>query len=233
MLEKYLSKNNLHHAYLLKDTGESIIKELKDFLKVELEFSTEGNPDFWCGKFDTFGIGDGKEIMRLQSRKATTGDIKIFVIVANFFTTEAQNSLLKIFEEPTSGTHFFVITQNTKTLLPTLLSRLFLPSIDTYSDKSSFEYINIKEFLKINKAKRLVLIRNIIDTKDKSMAISFLDELEDVMYKRFQDSTAKVDLGLVLEEIIKSKKYLNGRSPGMKIILEHISMVIPEYIDSK
>ena len=52
---------------------------------------------------------------------------KIFIIETGFFTREAQNSLLKVFEEePTEGTHFFVFTPSAETLLPTLRSRMVI-----------------------------------------------------------------------------------------------------------
>jgi len=215
MLKKYLNKERLHHAYLLKNTGESLLSELKEFLENELKFATIGNPDFWCGEFDTFGINDGREIMQLQSRVATVGDLKVFVIIANFFTSEAQNSLLKMFEEPTSGTHFFIITQNTETLLPTLRSGVGLSS-----------GIDVKEFLKSGQAERIKLLKEIIEMKDKNMAISFLNELESLLYEKFQGSILKKDYAFIFEEIIKSKKYLNGRAPSVKMILEHIALTI-------
>ena len=43
-----------------------------------------------------------------QTRGAFGGSRKIFIIGANSFTREAQNALLKTFEEPTAGTHFFL-----------------------------------------------------------------------------------------------------------------------------
>ncbi len=233
MLKKYLNKEKLHHAYLLKDTGESVLSELKESLEDELKFATIGNPDFWCGEFDTFGINNGREIMQLQSRMASEGDIKIFVIKANFFTTEAQNSLLKMFEEPTSGTHFFVITQNTETLLPTLRSRLFVPEMNVVSEQSLVCGVDMEVFLRSKQAKRIELLKEITETKDKNMAISFLNELEGILYKKFQGSILKLDSISAFEEIIRSKKYLNGRAPSVKMILEHVALITPVNVDSK
>ncbi len=226
MLKKYLNKEKLHHAYLFKNTGESVLSELKEFLEDELKFSTKGNPDFWCGEFDTFGINNGREIIQLQSRVASTGDIKVFVIIANFFTTEAQNSLLKMFEEPTSGTHFFVITQNTETLLPTLRSRLFIPEMNVAPEQSLVCGVDMEVFLRSKQVKRIELLKEITEVKDKNMAISFLNELEKVLYEKSKDSVYMSDI-FSLKEIIRSKKYLNGRAPSVKMILEHIVLVVP------
>ena len=230
MLKKYLNKENLHHAYLLKNTGESVLLELKEFLEDELRFMTSGNPDFWCGEFDTFGINDGREVIQLQSRMASEGGMKVFVIMANFFTVESQNSLLKMFEEPTPGTHFFIITQNTETLLPTLRSRLFIPETHTESTNFSIQYsggVSVDEFLNSSQARRIELLKDVIEMKDKNTAISFLNELESTLYKKFQGSALKKDYVSVFEEILKAKKFLNGRSVSIKMILEHVAIMVP------
>ncbi len=226
LIETYKKNGYLHHACLLKSIDGDILARLKGFLESELNFSTVGNPDFWCGEYNTFGINDGREIIQLQSRTSTVGNIKIFVISANFFTVEAQNSLLKMFEEPTSGTHFFIITQNTETLLPTLRSRLFVPEMDTAYGQSFVSGVDVEEFLKNKQAGRIKLLKNIIETKDKNLAISFLNELESVLYKKFQGLILKSNSAFVFEEILNSKKYLNGRAPSVKMILENISLVV-------
>lgn len=234
MLKRYLNKENLHHAYLLKNTGKGVLLELKEFLENELRFTTNGNPDFWCGEFDTFGINDGREITQLQSRTATEGSIKVFIIMANFFTIESQNSLLKMFEEPTPGTHFFIITQNTETLLPTLRSRLFIPETHTESANMNIQYscgVSVDEFLNSSQAGRIELLKDVIEMKDKNTAISFLNELEITLYKKFQGSTLKKDYVFVFEEILKAKKFLNSSSPSIKMILEHIAVIVPVNMD--
>ena len=99
------SRSGLHHAYLLEGIAESILKELHEFLEEGLSFHIKGNPDFWHGAFDTFGIDDGRALKEMQSRRPV-GERKIFIVQANFFTREAQNALLKVFEEPTPNTHF-------------------------------------------------------------------------------------------------------------------------------
>jgi DNA polymerase III delta prime subunit len=210
----------LHHAYLVEGDKKEVFTGLCGILENELCFPTKGNPDFWCGEFDTFGIDDGRMIKELQTRRSVVHNRKIFILSANFFTTEAQNSLLKVFEEPTEDTHFFIIIRNIEILLPTLRSRmLILPRLSLGKNQ---KLIIVEEFLKSCKAKRLSLLKEIIEEKDKFTAISFLNELEEWLYKQFGSKASKS-----LEEIIKGKKYLNGRAPSTKMILEHIALVVP------
>jgi len=231
-LKNQLKKDELHHAYLIEGATTGVLEELRSFLENELRFSVKGNPDFWCGEFDTFGINDGREIKEMQSRRPMIGDLKIFIISANFFTTEAQNSLLKVFEEPTEGTHFFIITQNMDTLLPTLRSRLSVISfselsIETISNQIEDISVDVYEFLKSSKSKRIALLKDIIENKNKNSAISFLNNLETAIHQLGNPMSKLGENKFVFEEIIKCKKYLNGRSPSVKMILEHVVLTVP------
>jgi len=100
----------LHHAYCLDGEKSKLFPELCNFLDSEFCFKTTGNPDFWYGESDTFGIDDGRRLKEMVSKKPfdKAQGKKIFVLAFNFITNEAQNSLLKIFEEPTEETHFFI-----------------------------------------------------------------------------------------------------------------------------
>ena len=225
ILKNQLNKDELHHAYLIEGAGVEILNELYNFLESEVGFSTRGNPDFWYGEFDTFGIDNGRIIKEMQSRRPVEGERKIFIISANFFTTEAQNSLLKVFEEPTEGTHFFIITQNTGTLLPTLKSRMFELSQQTVNKNKELSFIDT--FLKSGKSERLAILKDIIDDKNKNSAISFLNNLEIAIHQSSNSISKFEKSAFLFEEIIKCKKYLNGRSASVKIILEHIALVVP------
>ena len=225
IIDTYKKTGSLHHACLIEGENEEIFASLCNLFENEMNFSTKGNPDFWHGEFETFGIGDGRTIKEMQSRKPMEGSHKIFVIIAKSFTTEAQNSLLKVFEEPTEGTHFFIIIPNADILLPTLRSRMFVVSETSGKDRPfhlrkgrSFPEVDTEEFLKSGRAGRLSILKDIIEEKNKNTAISFLNELEQTLYKKsgYEESES-------LKEILKCKKYLNGRAPSVKMILEHIS----------
>jgi len=53
---KNIDKNNLHHAYCLEGDIVHSKEILTDWLEKTLKFKTRGNPDFWSGEFDSFGI---------------------------------------------------------------------------------------------------------------------------------------------------------------------------------
>ncbi|MFH1561291.1 MAG: hypothetical protein ABID04_01785, partial [Patescibacteria group bacterium] len=72
----------------------------------------------------TIGIRQARSLIRWASLKPFQGQNKLALILqADKLTIEAQNCLLKIFEEPPKNTDLFLITQNKELLLPTVLSR--------------------------------------------------------------------------------------------------------------
>ncbi len=233
-------KNNLHHAYLIEGDYKEIFPQIIRFLENDLNFITKSNPDFWYGKFETFGIGDGRKINELQSRKAFSEkefdkketNKKIFVIKTDFITREAQNSLLKMFEEPTPNTHFFIIMNSSEFLLPTLKSRLML--VKPYSQNSSGEEIKkfTADFVEASLSERLKMVKKFFGSltpkilADKIGAISFLNELEKQLRKQKNIKNIKEKDLIIFEEIIKCRSYLNDRSPSVKMLLEHISVIV-------
>ncbi len=243
-----INPKNLHHAYLLEGEKENTFQALLDFLDKDLNFSTVANPDFWLGDFDSLGIDDSREIKSFQSRKAFVGERKVLVIKTNFITHEAQNSLLKVFEEPTADSHLFLIIPSAESLLPTLKSRLTIVKtvgIVSPSQKcgDSIPTFLVGEFLEGNVAKRLEFVKVFLPKKkdekaDKAGAISFLNELEKELYQKFKkESKAKFtcrggrlplppDLENTFSEIRKCRSYLSDRAPSVKMILEHLSQII-------
>lgn len=219
-------KNALFHAYLIEGEKETVLPELFSFFEKTLKVPTKGNPDFYFREFDNFGINDGRALQILASRKAVTEYKKIFVISFNSINHESQNALLKLFEEPTDNTHFFIVTSFADILLPTLRSRLL--TVRRHIVGTS-EAIFSKKFLDSSKQERLTLLGEIIEDKDKVAALSFLNSLEVTLYDRAgKKDTKKFDKDMVrvFEEVHKARGYLQDRSPSVKMILENISMVI-------
>lgn len=217
----------LHHAYCLQGDKDVILRELRSFLENGLNVKTRGNPDFWYGEFDTFGINDGRMLKEMQSRKSAGEGRKIFVIATNFITREAQNSLLKIFEEPTERTHFFIITPSAKVLLPTLTSRLVVVSYRSTGLKQNNIDV-VRKFLTSGAQARIDIVKKIIDEKDKVQAISFLNCLETLLRKKADPQKMGTDETFIFEEIRKCRSYLHDRAPSVKMILEHIATMVPE-----
>lgn len=243
IIDAYKKTQQLHHAYLIEGEREVVFAKLSVFLKKEIGIENVGNPDFWHGEFEKFGIDEGRRLKNLQSKRRVTGLPRVFIISTHFFTKEAQNTLLKVFEDPTEKTHFFIITPSAENILPTLKSRLFIVTDESISNLSKESITLAEEFLHGDVSERIKIVKPLIENKDKINTLVFLDTLETLLYqilrkdspcaKSGQDSSEqgrtllRLKYDNIFSDIIKCRSYLYGNAPSLKMILEHLVVTVP------
>ncbi len=231
LIDVYTRTKNLHHAYVLEGESGEVHKALVVFLNSNVQYKTQSNPDFVHISYESFGIDDGRLLKDMQSRKSfEENGRKIFVISLNFITHEAQNSLLKILEEPTKNTHFFIIVPSVDILLPTVLSRVMVISHlsknnDSFS-KNDTQKTLVTKFISASKASRLSMFEKIIEEKDKIGAINFLNNLEFVLYTKWNKNLDKEKI-FALKQVAQIREYLYDRAPSVKMLMEHIALITP------
>src|SRR5262245_53091387 len=108
----------MHHAHLLVGNGEKALAYVESLCG-----SVAHSPDFFPVRESVFGLEAARTLGVLAARSAFTGR-KVFLITPDTITLEAQNALLKAFEEPVPGTHFFLVVRDVGMIIPTLLSRM-------------------------------------------------------------------------------------------------------------
>lgn len=220
LVASFGQSGTLHHAYFVVGDS-SVLPPLTNFLEKEVQIKTQGNPDFWHGKFATFTIDNARSLAFSQEAKEFAGGKKIFIIEADFITEEAQNALLKVFEEPTAGTHFFIISPQ-DTLLPTLRSRVqMIFHTNTVKDSPLQNSI-----LKLTLAERILKVKEITEgiadeEKTKQDAIAFLNNIERELYDRGVEKSAEA---LAITESARQSLYARGTP--VKMVLEHVMLTI-------
>ena len=222
----YKNGGHLHHAYFLVGQGEVILAKLRNFLEKSVRVKTSGNPDFWYGQFKTFTISQARQIADAQERKGFIDSAwrqgfqmkKIFVIQAEIITEEAQNALLKVFEEPTVGTHFFIISPQ-DIILPTLRSRMQVISSREVS-KTDFDIMGMGMKERLERVKE---ITDAISDEDKTKqdAISLLNQIETELYEKGIEKSAKA-----LKTCQLARESLYDRGAPVKMILENLILSI-------
>jgi len=226
MIFKPITKDGeMYHSYCIASKCKEGTDAVCLFLQKDLKFKTKGNPDFWLGQYDILGVDESRAIKDAQSQKPTNGDKKFFIISANFITEQAQNAMLKMFEEPTPHTHFFLVSPSARNFIPTLKSRT------TFMDMKESEvdsYIDTVNFLKIGYGKRLELIKKLSEKisdeeESKIMVINFFQSLEQEIKKSYNITVSS----LWLEEIEKARLYAMEQSPSLKMLMEHIALLLP------
>jgi hypothetical protein len=229
--EIYRKTGRLHHAYGISGERENIKKQLFDFLNNDLKFLQADNPDLWLGEFNVFKINDSRTVNEAHLNRPVKYDKKVFIIIANFITKDAQNSLLKTFEEPQADTTFFLILPSFVGLIPTLRSRLILNNDEnTGSEQNSLA----EKFLQAKVGERMNMVSKLLkDIKDekstKADAIKFVKDLERAVKNKYRLNNTQGGRSkylLLMEDLEKSISYLNDESPSVKVILEYLAVIV-------
>ena len=215
-----------HHAYFIHSFKDAV-HHLKEYLKDKFGIDHSKNPDFFHEKYETLGIDDSRKIKENHlSKSYIEGNKRIFIIETSNITHEAQNSLLKVFEEPNEDSHFFLIMPSSHILLPTLRSRLYINKIDQKREEGLVALEEARKFLKLSKKERVDYMdefaKDISDeNKNKNDAQEFLSALEYLIYelKGLEKKSA-------LNAILKAREYINDRSPSIKQLLEYVALSV-------
>jgi DNA polymerase III delta prime subunit len=222
---QHLKPNNLHHSYAFEGDRTVVASALNKFIESELKINIQGNPDYWLQEFEIFGVDDARALSDRQIRKSFSGGKKIFILAIGGITVEAQNALLKVFEEPTADTHFFLILDSFERLIPTLRSRIIFIPTSTIEKKDFLK--DGKEFLSMSQKERLEHIEPIAEEKNKIGAKMLLDSIEANLHQKLTPLNPNSEIVFSLEEVLKAKHYLEDRSPSVKMLLEHIAHITP------
>ncbi len=74
---------------------------------------------------NSIGVLAAREVKHFLWQKPNVSEKRTLIIDdAELLTTEAQNALLKVTEEPPASSLLIIVTSDTESLMPTLLSRL-------------------------------------------------------------------------------------------------------------
>jgi DNA polymerase-3 subunit delta' len=116
---------------------------------------------------EDFKIEDAKEV--ISEAYKSESQTKTLILGAKSFTIPAQNSLLKILEEPPPNIAFILLAPNKSTFLPTVRSRLSITqersekkydpislSLRTLDLSSMFSWVKEHEKFKKHEAKELI-----------------------------------------------------------------------------
>lgn len=218
----------LHHAYVVLGNGARVLPLLKLELEKILGRPLVGYPDYHYLAAVVFTIDDSRELRESQTRLGLSEQPKIFIVSCEQITREAQNALLKTFEEPTKNTHLFLIVPSERSLLPTLLSRVQMikPVTDSDQDKELIKLT--REFLEGGIEARLKLIERIIgsDHPDRAKARAFVGVLAREWRQAHEPDHWSKEDQFVAAELNRCHDYLHDPAALAKMILEHLALIL-------
>ncbi len=211
--------------------GQKAKEELITFLKDQKIDTTSQNPDYILTEAEkSFSIDQSRELISRHSMRKIGKGPRIFIIHFSEITHEAQNSLLKLIEEPAKDNYIFIITQSDNILLPTIKSRLVkvgATDFDTLQKENRY-LERAEEFFKANKKRRLEMVSKLIgDIDDENISRNdlreFVKSLEIIVSKDLRkDPRVKSSL----EAIYLAEKYMQYRSASRKMIMEYLAIMI-------
>ncbi len=214
----------MHHGYL-HEGSLSQLEALEADARGRFGFAGDNNPDVQLFAFEKFGIGEARELTHAASLKSVSGRA-LFVIGVSSVNSEAQQALLKLFEEPQEGTTFVLLAPH-GTVIATLRSRLlaYPGKVGPLSQKTS----TAQSFLAANAKDRSAEITKLLKDEEgaKERVRDLLQSLEVILHEALLKTKGKKEIREGLEDIAKVRSYANDRSPSMKMLLEHLAVTLP------
>ncbi|KKW45106.1 MAG: polymerase III delta' subunit protein [Parcubacteria group bacterium GW2011_GWA2_56_21] len=200
--------------------GPETVRFVLEFLERE-GVAVKGNPDLYVRTYKQFGVEEARELRERAGSRPVAGPYRVFVVATPSITTEAQNALLKILEEPPAGAMFFFIIPAPDTLLATLRSRAQMLALGTQMRGSSI--VDVHLFLAATPQRRLDMLKVLLEKdedekRDLGNIIAFLSSLE--------KSVEKDPDGL--RAVYRAQKYIGDRGALVKPLLEQIALLVPK-----
>lgn len=223
-----------HHAYLVTGDSEKGIEEALLFAQKELGLETKGNPDVTVLRYGLFSVEEARTFQDAVMRAPVQGNTKIIIVSATRFFFQAQNALLKIFEEPPKGTYLILVLPTEGILLPTLRSRL-VPLGATGKEQKA-ENALAEEFLSASKEGREKLVAKLLERtksdKDEEKAFAraeattLIEGLTRIAYAKAREKSSP-ELLAFLSDLDRFTPLMHDTSTPLKLIFEHILLVTP------
>lgn len=152
------------------------------------------------------------------------GTPKTMILSFHTITHQAQNALLKVFEEPNIDTQFILITSHLHGLLPTVRSRLHIisPQEDVISNPLVSLFLKTKpeHRIELPEIEALLSATDTSDRKDREEVQKFLAALYEVCVRE------KIDVELC-KEIASFVVFASDPSSSGKMMLEYVSLRLP------
>ncbi|OGG41955.1 hypothetical protein A2837_01975 [Candidatus Kaiserbacteria bacterium RIFCSPHIGHO2_01_FULL_46_22] len=158
------------------------------------------------------GIDQARRLKEESMRIPVARELLTFVIVTGAIELEAQNALLKLFEEPPERTEFFLILPHESRLIPTLRSRF------TELTRAPIKENAVTDnFLQMSYKERLEFIAT-ENKRDPEALRALVTSLGQHVF----DGVPSAKRALLL-----ASRYVYNRGAGQKMLLEELALSLP------
>lgn len=218
-----------HHAYILEAISLPDVSGAVSFIELHTGIFRERNPDFVVVEKETIGIDDARRLKGTVSLRPSGEGKRVILLSCRFLTNEAQNSLLKLFEEPPADTLIFLCGVEGRALLPTLRSRLAAISVTEEDGAGRKE---AEAFLASSIPERLTKIARYISKEEKEdgakgKMLRLFFHIETYYRAQMAKRPENAFLAEHLRDMMTFRQFLLGRSPSLKMIGEYLAITLP------
>lgn len=167
---------------------------------------------------DRLSIDDARHLNSEASVTSFTTDQRVFVIVAKQILPEAQNALLKLFEEPPAKVQFHLVVPQESIIIPTLRSRLSLAEQAGSTDSKNEVF---EDFLRSSLGVRLTTVAELAKKKDVANMNRILDGA--ITYAQKQ----RADDDSLKPAVVFVDTYMRAPGASKKMLLEELALALP------
>lgn len=221
------------HALVVEGEKDSALRTLRTHAAEVLSIAGEPHADFVVFEYGLFSVDDARAVAQFASSAPVAGDTKMVVITATRIFHEAQNALLKLFEEPPKSVVMALVVPSVGQLLPTLRSRVVVISSEGAPASPA------RAFIALTPEAREKFLSKLLDRtkgdkdEDKQVArgelLSLVEDLIRETYKAREKASDKDrdSLTAFLADLSAFLPILHERSAPLKLIVEHLLLVFP------
>ncbi|HRN86497.1 MAG TPA: hypothetical protein PKU78_01180 [Candidatus Dojkabacteria bacterium] len=191
-------------SYIISSSRADFISETIDSLCSSLQIK-DINADFYhvepADKKQSIGIDQTRKLKEWFKVKPYSSPNKFAVIQnAELLTVQAQNSILKLLEEPNANCFLALTLSNPSYLLPTVLSRC-----EIIQDTTISQSIEGTDFMKISRTQQFKLIDEIMSEKNlieqnrsiQKFLLNLLTTLQKELEADHSDTKLKQNIALI------------------------------------
>ena len=175
------------------------------------------DPDVHVQTHRDFGIAEARQLAARAATRPVRAEMHTFLVCTDTITHEAQNALLKLFEEPPATAQFYLVVPKRGLLLPTLQSRLFFIESTAVSPKTSQLFA---EFQSNSLGQRLALVADL--SKEKAGA-----QIEELVAGAESVARDTRDENL-LRCVMFVREHIGRRGASTKMLLEDLALTLPQ-----
>lgn len=204
----YMSTNlahGTHHAYLLVGSDMWALEKLPPSYRTP-------SLDVIHHAYNRMGIGDVRDFIQETLMRPAEGSVRVFVVHTNSILHEAQNALLKLFEDPNGTSVFYLIIPREDMILPTLRSRFHFLG----SEQKTVASEVMKNFLTLPLSERLDEIAKRLKANDTAWGYMLVESGE-VYAHESKDAQ-------VLEVLMFVSSNIHAPGASKKMLLEYLAL---------